>query len=70
MLKIIENHTDLSNETVGKFVDIYIKGSKEHQERLKSNLSELTFEKDNKFYVVFASYTNDKFVFKVHRVYE
>lgn len=74
MLKIIENHTNLSNEAVGKLVDIFIEENKNHQERLEANLFELTFERDGKFYVVYATYNNDKFVdklvFKIHRVYE
>lgn len=69
MLKIIENYTDLSNETIGKFVDDYIKESKTSIDT-KADLAELTFVKDNKFYVVFANYDDDKFVFRVYRVYE
>lgn len=70
MLKIIENYTDLPNETIGKFVDTYIKENEKHQQTLEANLQELTFVKDNNFYVVFANYNDDKFVFRVYRVYE
>lgn len=69
MLKIIENYTDVPNEIIGKFVDNYIKES-ETSIDTKADLLEFSFVKDNKFYVAFANYNDDKFVFRVYRVYE